>query len=145
MDPISILSLTGTIAGILDVLGRSLSGLYNLVDRYRHAALSIQLISSQLSTLRAALSQLLQWIDLAPSSLDSNQVLLNDLHVSISACSLLVQTLDSEIESARGEDVANPKVSQKLLVAFDTTCKERQMQLNHQVTALNLLLQAVSW
>lgn len=145
MEPASIIGLTGSVAGILDILARSLTGLFSLVNRYKQAALTIQLIASQLSAVRSSLSQLLEWIRLAPSDLESNEVLLGDLHTSISTCELLVTTLDSEIQEVYSHNNADPKIFRKLMLAFDTTGRERQMQLNHQVTALTLLLEAIKW
>lgn len=145
MDPVTVMGLTASVASILDVLAKSLTALFGLVTRFKQAALSIQLIASQLSTLRSALSQLLQWMRFAPVGLQGNSMLLHDLHTSISACELLIKTLDSEIHRLNADSSGSIKSSRKLMIAFDKTFKERQLQLNHQVTALNLLLQAINW
>lgn len=145
MDPVSVIALTGSVTGILDVLARSLTGLSGIITRYNNAALYMKLVASQLSLQRSALNQLLEWIRFTPSSLERNPVILGDLQTAISTCELLIWTLDSETQQLHGGDQKNPKSYHKLLIAFDTMCKERQMQLTHQVTAPNFLLNAINW
>ena len=144
MDPVSVIALTGSVTGILDVLTRSLGSLYNLAQKYIHTAISVQVIATQLSTLRSALDQLLQWMKFAPISLRDNRTLCADLYNSISACSLIIQTLDSDVKKALNSSTGSIRASRKILLMFDTTMKEREVQLSHLSTALTLLLQAIN-
>ena len=145
MDPISIFALTGSVAGVLDILTRSLTSLSALVTRYHDAALQVRLVISQLGLLRSALSQLLQWMRFQPADLEDNVTLLNDMGHAVSTCELLLQTLEIEIGELHGGNSSNPSTYHKIMIAFDTTCKERQMQITHQTSAMNFLLQAVKW
>ena len=145
MDPLSVIGLTGPLAGILDVLTRSLSGLSSIIADNQGAHLNMKLVVSQLALLRSYLNQLLERMRFLPPSLESNAMLLADLHASISTCELLICTLDAEIQQLRGGKERNPDSWHKLLIAFDQTCNERQMQITHQIIALHLLLNAMNW
>lgn len=145
MDQAAVNGLTGFIAGILDILERSLTTLSRIITRYRDAVLYMTLVASQLPRLMSTLTQLLEWIQFSPAGLDGNSILLGDLRRSKIACELLAWTLDTGIQKIHGSDESNPKLYHKLLLAFDTTCNERQMQITHQVTALHFLLSAINW
>ena len=145
MDPLSVIGVTGSLVGILDVLTRSLSGLSSIITRYKSAHLQIKLVVSQLALLRSSLNQLLEWIRFSPAGFEENETLLKDLQTSISSCELLIGILDLEIRHLQGDKERDPDLYHKMLITFDRTCNERQMQITHQVTALQLLLTVMNW
>ena len=62
MDPVSALGLAGAVVGIIDILSRGLSNLSEVAGKYRRANFTLRLVITQLSTLRAALKQLEQFM-----------------------------------------------------------------------------------
>ena len=58
MEPVSVIGLTGPIIGIVDVAARSISAVRILQQRWKLADLTIILLISQLTTPKAAMSQI---------------------------------------------------------------------------------------
>ena len=143
MDPFSIFGLAGSVVSVLDVLTRSLTSLGRLASRYNNALPTVQIMISQLSTLRLALSQLLEWIRLGPTGVEGNTDLLSNLHTSVSGCELLINLLDADLQ---GFQVNGNRPGKRTQFAFLETCfQERQTHLSHHVVFLSFLLQAINW
>ena len=145
MDPVSVIGLAGSIFGIVDVATRSISALRALQQRWKTADLTISLLISQLSTLRAALSRIEGWI---LTSLDAVQhyQLVMDLEASLESCETLLLFIDGQISYLAWNDSNALSLESKIkAVLQDKTVKECATHLANQSTAINLLLTAMNW
>ena len=145
MDPVSAIGLAGSIVGIIDVAARSISALRALQQRWKVADLTISLLISQLTTLRAALNQIKEWIS---TSLDASYhyQLVMDLGASLESCETLLLFIDGQLTQLDWDDSNTLSFESKIkAVLQDKTVRECATHLANQSTALNLLLTALNW
>lgn len=145
MDPVSAIGLAGSIVGIIDVAARSISALRALQQRWKAADLTISLLISQLTTLKAALNQIKEWIS---TSINANHhfQLVMDLGASLESCETLLLFIDGQLAHLEWEDNNALSFESKIkAVLHDKTIKECANHLANQSTALNLLLTALNW
>ncbi len=62
MDAITILGTAGAVVNIIDIIGRSIKTLRDLHDRWEDADLIALNLITQLGALKAALSQISEWV-----------------------------------------------------------------------------------
>jgi cystathionine beta-lyase family protein involved in aluminum resistance len=85
MDPISAIGLTAAVVGLADVISKSVGSLLDFQSRYKQVDLKVNLLIGQLSTLKAALSQIAQLnAKLAP--IPQHEQLVQNLAVSLGCC-----------------------------------------------------------
>lgn len=103
MDPVSIVGLASSVLGIVDVISKNVSFILGLQSRYRQANLTISLLIGQLSTLKAALNQISEWIN---SDLNTSQheQLVTDLTVAIQGCKVLILAINTRIQDLHKND-----------------------------------------
>lgn len=145
MDPVSAIGLAGSIVGIIDVAVKSISALRALQQRWKVADLTISLLISQLTTLKAALSQIKDWIS---TSLNANYhyQLVMDLGASLESCETLVLFISGQLTQLYWKDSNTLLFESRIhTVLQDKTIKECATHLANQSTALNLLLTALNW
>ena len=145
MDPVSAVGLAGSIVGIVDVAARSISALRALQQRWKVADLTISLLISQLTTLKAALTQIKDWIS---TSLNANYhyQLVMDLGASLESCETLLLYIDGQLAHLNWNDNNALSFESKIkAVLQDTTVRECATHLANQSTGLNLLLTALNW
>ena len=145
MDPVSAIGLAGSILGIIDVATRSIGALRALQQRWEMADLTISLLISQLSTLKAALSQIEGWISTNLNAIQHYQLVM-DLGASLESCETLLLFIDGTLSHLALND-SNPLSLESRIKAVlqDKTVKECATHLANQSTALNLLLTAMNW
>lgn len=140
MDP---LSLVGAIAGIVSVVAKATLSLSGLKSRYKIADIKVSLLIGQLSTLKAALTQvkyLVENVSLGPQLFD-------DLSTSLSSLWIIISALGNQLDQLQ----LNPenefsRWTQKVgFVWDDQTMRDYLSLLDHQVNALQLLLSALQW
>lgn len=144
MDPATAIGLAGSVISIIDVCTRSLNSLMNIQARYQQADLAVRLLLTQLSTLRAAISQISEWIsssyDPFPSTL---QV---DLEMSLSGCKVLIETLSGYLTSREWDRDVKLNAWQKTQYLWQENERQNfQTLLSHQIAALQLFLTALQW
>ena len=146
MDPVSVIGLGASIIGITDVVTRTLSALRQLQQRWKTADVTVGLLVSQLTTLKAALNQISDWVNQRLEGAIQHHQLVMDLESSMQSCNLLVSLMDSYI-SELNFDEKNSLVfeSRAKAVLQAGQVKECVSHLNNQATALNLLLTALNW
>lgn len=146
MDPLTIVGVTGAIVGIIDVITRSVRSLCYLQAKFKGTNLTISLLVGQLSTLKAALNQISEWIDTSLVAVQKHQRLVFDLKVSLESCKVVIQLLGDRIcqfEQINGNTVS---VQGRILYLWGQSgITEYLNHLNNQTSALNLLLTALQW
>ena len=138
--------LSGTCVRIIELVTNCVVRLRAAEERYGTADLTITLLLSHLSTLKAALSQLQIWV--ASTSFLSSQhyQLIMDVDAALSCCHLLIGVLDARISELDwdGENEMDFKSKAKLVLNHRVT-KECVGHLSHQTIAFSLLLNAFQW
>ena len=113
--------------------------LIELREKYKNVALTITLVASQLSTIRAALKAIAEWRKAADASSQHSKQLDQDLAVSINCCAILVTVLNSKLGF-------EPKMKDKMNhLLLEGVLKEYLSNLEGQVHALQLLLTVFQW
>ena len=140
------IGLAGSIIGAIDVVVRTISALHRLQDRWRTADLTVTQIIGQLTSLKAALDLISNWISSKCEGLPQHQQLVKDLDVSITCCKTLVSFMDEYI-SCLEWDASNDLTFQSKVKTLlqDSRIKECQNFLTNQGIALNLLLTVMNW
>lgn len=103
MDPVSVLGLAGSIVGIIEVAARSIVALRALQQRWKTADLTINVLISQLTTLKAALSQIKEWISNSLSASQHYQLVM-DLGASLASCDTLRLFIDGQLSHLNRND-----------------------------------------
>ncbi|MCJ1265924.1 hypothetical protein MMC22_005806 [Lobaria immixta] len=119
------IGLAGSVASIVDILAKSVNFLLNLQTKYKQADLTVSLLIGQLSTLKAALNQISEWI-------------------TSKGCKVLVLALDDRIKSfdRNPDHTLNSRGKAQLLWEENGTTDYLNHLSNH-ISALNLLLTAL--
>lgn len=145
MDPISAISFVSAIAGIVDLIAKGVLSLSDLQSRYRIADLKVSLLIGQLSTLKAALTQVGHLVE-DFSQAPRDRQLVSDLSISLSSLETIIGALDNRLShlSRNAEDGLSNwgKVN---FVWDEQTMRDYLSLLDHQVNALGLLLSALQW
>ena len=145
MDPVSAVGLAGSVVGIIDVATRSIGALRALQQRWKTADLTISILKSQLTTLKAALGQIKDWIS---TSLNANHhyQLVMDLGSALNSCETLLLFIDGQVSHLAWNDNNALSLESKIkAVLQDKTVRECATHLANQSMALNLLLTALNW
>lgn len=145
MDPISAISFVSAIAGIVDLIAKGVLSLSGLQSRYRIADLKVSLLIGQLSTLKAALTQIGYLVEDVSQAPRDGQ-LVDDLSISLSCLETIIGALDNrlcQLTQNAEEGLSNwAKVN---FVWDEQTMHDYLSLLGHQVNALGLLLSALQW
>lgn len=146
MDPVSAIGLAGSVVGIVDVLAKSVNFLLNLQTKYKQADLTVSLLIGQLSTLKAALNQISEWITSRLDSIPQHEQLVSDLTISIQSCEFLVSALDDRINSFERNAAHTLNALGKAQLLWEESGTTAYINLlNNQINALTLLLTALQW
>lgn len=94
METVSIVGVAGSIVGVIDVISRSLNCLLGIHTKYKRVSLTITLLIGQLSTLKAALNEILAWTNKNLVTAPQHERLVLDFQVSLNGCRVLMQILD---------------------------------------------------
>lgn len=145
MDPISIIGTAGSIANIIDVVGKIINTIRELTDEYKEADLRFMTLVTQLTALRAAFKKIQEWMD---SDLvgDPYHQLVMDLDISMSCCRLLAGKIEAMLIELREEEEGKLDVSSKVKLVFSKRNLDGlQKFITQQTAALTLLLTACNW
>jgi hypothetical protein len=146
MDPVSAIGLVGAIVGVVDVISRNIGYLMDLQSRYRSADIKISLLIGQLSTLKAALKQIIELMNTSLVAVPQHQPLVHDLKTSLDCCEVVILVLDSRLCCLRrNEDSGLSALSKAQFVWDENSMNDYLNLLNNQINALNLLLTALQW
>ena len=146
MDPVSAVGLAGSVLGIIDIVTRSVQTLQNLQKKYKDADLTVSLLIGQLSTLKAALFQISEWINTSLVNAPQHHQLVADLTISLNCCELLIRVLSARLHEFKRTDSGSLSTMGKGLFAWEETDRRELLNhLDHQTNALNLLLTTFQW
>ena len=144
MDPVSIVGLAGSVFGIVDIVSRSISSLLKLQERWKAAQFTVSLLVGHLTTLRAVLNQIAEWISTSPTQLHHQLVI--DLTGSLDCCKILILFIDGHVSRLKWDETSNLTLESRVKVVLeDQSVKDCVSHLNTQCIALNLLLTALNW
>ena len=146
MDPVSIIGLAGSVLGIVDVMTKSIAALKNLQTQWQVVDWTITSIIGHLTTLKAALNQISQWISTDLAAKPQHYQLVLDLGDALGSCKALILYIDSYLCKLEwNEDSSLTFQSRLRAVLNDGGVKDCVNHLNNQSNALNLLLTALNW
>lgn len=138
MDPVSVIAMVGTIAAVVNNVAIQIMAIKSLCEQIKTADAHLMSLVAQLNALKAALTQISQLIETA----DYTEQLQSDLELSIQACSLHMEYLDKKLVKLKTKKATSAlKFGSKIRMVFESDDMEACMgRLNHQATALNLLI-----
>jgi guanine nucleotide-binding protein G(i) subunit alpha len=143
-DPLTIVGAAASVAGIVEVLARTVSALSELHNQWKQADFIFINLIAQLTALKAALSKLQEWMDADIE--EPHHQLVMDLEVSITCCRMLVSKMDSEVAELRQNDNNGLDTQSKMkLVVKNGTLEALQKMVERQTNALTLLLTVCNW
>jgi hypothetical protein len=153
MDPISIIGVASASAQIAQFITQTIQGLCTLRGKFKDADMTIRLLIAELSTIRAAVSQLRDWAEWNSSDSPKETEYMIGLEVALEGCHAAMEVLAEEItELVAGSATRSDPASFSLafmakakVVWSEDIMKIHQDRLHAQVQALNLLLQASHW
>lgn len=148
MDPISAVGLTASLVGTINIITKSVNSMLALQTRYRQTDLTVRLIIGQLSTLKAALNQICDWITTSLVAVPEHEQLVLDLTTSVESCKVLLLILDDRINilNIDRDGVESLSILSKIRLLWAETESSRYLtHLNNQISALNLFLTASQW
>ena len=146
MDPATVIGLAGAIANIVDVISRTVTSLRALHHRWKDADMTILNLMSQLTSLRAALNKISEWISSDLVDVPQHYQLVLDLEDSITCCRMLVGAMDDQISKVNWTDRYSMDINSKIRVVFEGKASEDfQKFIPRQTSALTLLLTACNW
>ena len=153
MDPISVLGVASTSIQIAQCITQIIQGLCTLRGKFNDANMTIRLLIAELSTIRAAVSQLRDWAEWNSSDSPKETEYMKALEVAFEGCQTAMEVLAEEVqELVAGLTPRSDPASFSLgfmararAVWSEDTMRTHQDRLHAQVQALNLLLQASHW
>lgn len=137
-----VVGLVGAVLGIIDVTTRCISSLTEIRQRFSSANVTVELLSGQLVTVKAALGQI---HDLINESIDDEHhyQLTLDLSVGINCCNLLIRVLEEQITKLQYSDADELSFNSKVVLLLESKGTEECLaRLDRQINALNLLITA---
>lgn len=138
--------LAGTCIKIIELAVNCVSRLRAAEKRYQKADLTITILLSHLSTLKAALSQIQIWVSSESFLRSQHYQLIMDVDAALACCYLLLGVLDNRISNLSWETENELDFSSKAKVVLNhAVTKECIGHLSHQTIALNLLLTVFQW
>ncbi|KAK4642611.1 hypothetical protein QC761_511490 [Podospora bellae-mahoneyi] len=138
-DPLSIVGAVGSVAGIIDVLSRSISAIATLRNQYKDADLLFMNLTSQLSVLRTGLVKIAEWAETQP---EPHYQLKMDLDSVLMCCQILASKLDNHLQSLHQGRVRLSSIGKLKLALNGSNIDAIQKMLGQQTATLTLLLAA---
>ena len=138
MDPVSVIAMVGTVAAVVNSVAVQIMAIKQLHDQIKTADVHLMSLVAQLNSVKAALAQIQELIQTA----DYNEQLESDLELSLQASRLHMDYIDKKISKLKTKNAASAlKFRGRVRVVFESDDMEACMgRLNHQATALNLLI-----
>jgi hypothetical protein len=144
-DPISCIGAVASVAGIIDILSRSIILVGRLTEQWNDAQLAFISLQTQLQALKIALDQIRKWLEL-PEAVEVHHQLTMDLDSIILCCNALVSRLESHLTALdRDSSGQLTRLGKFRLMAGGQNIGDIQKMVEQQTGALNLLLTACNW
>lgn len=106
MDPISIIGLTGSAFSTGKVIANIVKNLITLQSKYKTASLTVSLLIGQLTTIKAALNEVSEWISISLLGVVEHEQLIDNLNLSLGSCHIIISILDDRFAQLGRDDFA---------------------------------------
>lgn len=138
MDPVSAVAMVGTVAAVINSVVVQIMQIKSLHDQIKTADVHLMSLIAQLNSIKAALALIQELIQTA----EYNEQLQMDLELALQAAQLHMDYLDSKLSKLKTKNASSSlKFKSKVRVVFESDDMEACVgRLNHQATALNLLI-----
>lgn len=145
MDPISFIGTLSAAGTIVAAITKCAHTLARLRGRLQEADITLRLLLAELSAIKAALVQVEDWANYNSTNAPVNENLANGFSESLEGCQLAMELLGEEVTRlaagfANSEDDFGARIR---TVWNESSMKDHQQRLHGQISALQLLLQAV--
>lgn len=146
MDPVSAIALAASIAQLGVGVAKTLNALCSLRKKYKEASFTVSMLISQLSTIKAALDQVTEWVTTSLVHAPQHQQLVSDLELAVEGCKLMILVLGNHVDRLELSESASLGHWATIQDIWDEgSMQEYSSQLGCQTDALNLLLTAFQW
>jgi hypothetical protein len=143
MDPLTILSLVETCAGLSVTAGKLAIGLKTLACNYQSASLTFRSLSSQCRLFACAVRAIQSWMDEAPDHGRLDDSIWEQLADSLEVANDAIYALETELTSTSGGTVNS--FWQKMNVIWNMpNLKALEDCIHKQVSGLSVILQIMS-
>jgi hypothetical protein len=143
-DPLTAIGAAASVASIVELLGKTISGLHMLHSRWKEADFTFSNLISQLTTLKVALNKLQEWMDVDID--EPHHQLVMDLEASVTYCRMLVRRIDTEVEDLQQNIGMGLDAQNKIkLLLKNGNLEELQKMIDRQTSALTLLVTICNW
>lgn len=144
MDPISIIGLAASVAGVINLVSGTLSTVTALKLQWEDADLVVLTVETQLIAFKAALTRIEAWIN---NAMDTQfYQLVMDLEKTIACCQLLAAKIGSDLANLERSSGNVLELTSKLKLLFKGAgIREIQRMMESQTSALTLLLTVCNW
>lgn len=138
MEVVSGLAIAGTVAALVNNLAIMVMDIKRLHDQFKSADAQLMSFVAQLSTIKAALVQIQDLLQTA----QYNEQLQMDLELALQATQLHIDFIESKLSKFKTKNAASTlRFGNKVKMVFESEDMQACLQrLNHQATALNLLI-----
>ncbi|RHZ72801.1 hypothetical protein CDV55_108496 [Aspergillus turcosus] len=131
------------LAGIWDLAGKSLKHLFSLQRKLKDSGFHLQIISSQIVAVNAAITHIQSWLDTYTADTCLANGVAEDLKLSLNGCSSLLAIFSEQVADLDSGHDALSWTDRVKFVWNETELKNYRDMLRDQVQALSLLLQVV--
>ncbi|CAG8979581.1 hypothetical protein HYALB_00010782 [Hymenoscyphus albidus] len=141
-EPVSIIGLVGSIAGISNIIGKASGRLIKLQSKFSDSSVTISLLIGQLTIVKAALDQISPLLKSNYAKKPQHEQLVLDLQIYLDGCKLLIQVIEERIIHL-SRDESGKELNLKGKIEFlwmESELNGFTTLLNNQTTALNLLV-----
>ncbi|MCJ1402596.1 hypothetical protein MMC11_005816 [Xylographa trunciseda] len=130
-------------ADIAGLIGKTIKVLRELHNRWNTADITILNLIVQLTSLKAALNKISEWISSDLVDEPQHHQLLLDLEDSLTCCRILINSMDDQVSNLDWTTVNTLDIGSRIRVVFENkTSKDFQKYIKRQTSALTLLLTA---
>lgn len=150
MDPITAFGIVSGGVQTLDIITKTVHGLWMLQNKFADADHTIHSLKTLLTTIKCSISQLRELARRQPSGSPHHVDYLEGLNVAVEGCKTIAEVLAEEVTKLTGSVSSNDNTRLGLRARVKTIWNEALMKdyearLQAQVSALHLLLQVGQW
>ena len=136
----------GAVIGIVDVVTRSILKLAEIRKKYNSVELIVELLSTQLGTVKTALEQIEAFLSSDLREDEHHYQLVMNLDISIRSCGSLVRLIDKQLSALMyGSGNAMLKRFKISVVLNSKEMDECMTRLDRQINGLNFLVTTFQW
>ena len=136
----------GAIIGIVDVVTRSIFKLAEIRQKYKSVELIVELLSTQLGTVKTALEQIEAFLSSGLREDEQHYQLVMNLDIAIRSCGSLVRLIDKQLSALMHNNGNAMSKRSKISLALNSKGMDECMtRLDRQVNGLNLLITTFQW